>query len=222
MGATFDDEWYKWFVGLETGDKFIFEEEILADDIEVSEDGVISNKVIKSNNDEIAAANYELVSSVNDEVTLLGKIDEIALEGASQTKFNGTWFALTDGQFIAADKVNEGNGLTMYRTLVMCDDEETYVYFATDKRNNVLVLGSWEAKDDKSGAASRVEAGMKDASTIAPIYTVINTKSGAVEKVVGNKVPMSSKAIVVKEINEEKIAVKTEDAFGYKQIVLSK
>ena len=220
--AKFDDEWYGWFTGKDIGDKFIFEDDILADDITVSKDGIISNKVIGSDSDEVAKASYELVSRDNDEVTLLGEIDDISLEKKDETEFNNTWFALTDGQFIAADKVNEGNGLTMYKTLVMCDDVETYIYFAVDTSNKVLVLGSWETKDEKSGAASRVEAGMIDASTIAPIYNVINTSTNNVEKVVGNKVAMSSRAIVVKEIEDEEVAVKTEDAFGYKQISVSK
>ena len=191
------------------------EEDTVKIDLEISEridlNGVtLTNKLSAKELKTVAQANYKLVVDNGTTMNVLGSLGTIE----DETTYTGKWFALADGSLIAADKINEGNGLTMYQANVLMDGNETYIYFVADKNQNVLVLGTCGAMDKETKSASRIIPELKDGAKIAPIYTNINYTTGKVSKTIGKEITVSGKAIQSIEFNNNSFALQTIDAFG--------
>jgi len=240
--ATFDEVWYEWFKDFDNFDYYEdFEDyeydgiyaESDEDDIFIDEDAIVVDMGIDVNlnlgsgielhgvtltNDfsladlrKVAKANYKVV--VNDGTTrkVIGDLGSIE-ENASYT---GTWFALSNGSLINAEKMNEGNGLTMYKANVLIDGKDSFIYFVSDKKNNVLVLGTWSGMDKKNKSAGRIMPEIKDGAVITPVYTTI-TSNGKVIKTVGEEVVARGKVIKPVELKDCSFIVEMTDAFGNK------
>ena len=136
----------------------------------------------------------------------LGGIEENAT-------FNGTWFALNNGGLIEAEKLNEGNGLTMYRTKVLVDEEENFIYFVIDKKQNVMILGVWSGIDEETKASGRMMTKVEDGAEVTPVYTVIDYTTGKVTKEYGQKTQAINDLIKVVEIDTNSFAVEMRDAY---------
>lgn len=212
--VSFDDKWYSWFEG-EQSDRG--EQEDV--DVEVDED-LSSKLVIKDNKvqntltnkdlSNVAKGSYKVIIDNKDSMDVFGTIGTID----EDTVFNGKWFALSDGSLIEANKVNEGNGLTLYTSLVLMNDKETYILFVADKKNNVLVLGTNGAMDKNNKSASRFVAGIDKSAKIKPIYTTIDYVSGEVNQKYGNEVVANGKVIKSVDIDNLSVVLETKDAFG--------
>lgn len=225
--ATFDEIWYKWF----QYDEYINSDEIeyiedeeyeeLGDDA-ISIDFDLGSRIelhgVTLTNDfsldilrNVAEANYKLVVDNGTTMNVLGSLGTIE----EDVTYTGTWFALSDGSLISADKINEGNGLTMYQANVLLDGEESFIYFVADKKQNVMILGTCKGMDEKTKCASRIEANIKQGAKIAPIYTNIDYTTGKVTKTYGNEVTVSGKTIQSVKLDNNSFAVETIDAFGH-------
>ena len=123
---------------------------------------------------------------------------------------------LDNGSLIAAKKLNEGNGLTMYRAEVLLNNEETYVLFVKDKKDNVLVIGTWSGMDKNNKSAGRVMSGIEEGLSITPVYTVIDTNTGKMTKEYGQASVSNSRVIKATTLSDASLLVETTDAFGFK------
>ena len=234
VDATFDEVWYDWFKGFDEYREYEDSDEYFTDeDLEyIDEDAIIIDTgldinlefgsgielhgVTLTNNSpfdllrNVAKASYKVVVNNGTSMNVVGDLGTIGAEA----KYNGKWFALSDGSLIAADKINEGNGIALYRANVLLDGVESFVYFLVDKKDNVLILASWSGMNEENKSAGRIMSKLEGDAKIAPIYTTVDYTNGKIIKSYGKEVVANGKFIKVVELNDCSFAVESVDAFG--------
>ena len=205
--TTFDDNWYDWYT------KKTKETTEVSDDLMEWIDSLENEKVSKdsldSKLDEFVSAEYQMVVQNGENVNVLGTIGDVD----SDVKFDGKWFALADGQLLAAEFITEGNSLSLYAAPAIVDGKNVTIRFVADKDKNVFVLGAWDGIDENGQAGKglrTIEAGSK----VTPLYTSINSSTGEVTTVSGNEMTVAGEVVVGANVDTNTVVAKLVDAFG--------
>lgn len=206
--AKFDDNWYNWYTkkAQQSSDQISPK---LADDFDL-----LNNKVIRSNVSEnvlenLVTADYQVVVSNGDSVNVLGTVGTADRD----VKFDGKWFTLSDGQYLAAEFITENNSLSLYAAPVMMDGKKVSIRFVADKNKNVFILGAWDGIA-KSGQAGKGLREIKSGSKITPLYTSLNPTTGEIETVEGTETSVYGDIITNKTVDNSAFVLRTVDAFG--------
>ena len=132
----------------------------------------------------------------------------------NDVKFDGTWFTLADGQLLAAELVNDAEGVKVYTAPVMVNNKETNLRFLVDENSKVTVLGTWDGISE-NGMAARGIRPIEAGSKVTPLYMSINTVTCETEMVKGDSVVVSNDIVAVDDMSVEySFAAQVEDAFG--------
>ena len=205
--ASFDDNWYDWFTKKAQPTTQISGD--LAEWINLLPDRNIKSRVDEEALEELVTADYQVVVPNGETVNVLGSVGTVDRD----TNFDGKWFALEDGQYLAAELIMENNSLSLYSAPAIVDGEKAFIRFVADEDKNVFVLGVWDGIA-KSGQAGK---GLRDigyGTRITPLYTSINPNTGDVELVEGYETYASGNVIVPRNVENSAFIVKTVDAFG--------
>ncbi|MEE3419914.1 MAG: clostripain-related cysteine peptidase [Lachnospiraceae bacterium] len=90
--------------------------------------------------------------------------------GTFSDAFDGTWFALPDGQTLCVNVQSQEDGYDVYSAPVKLNGEETNLLLIHDYENNeAYISGIWDGMDE-NGMSSRDVKEIKDGDTIVPIY----------------------------------------------------
>lgn len=206
--ATFDDKWLNWLKDMENDGCVEIDEEL---------DKVLESALEGSNIEELSD-----VKELKDAVEVQYKLFKEDGKGnlvlgdvycKDTLSFNNQWFALEDGQYIEANLINEGNGLCLYDTVALIDGKESYIKFAVDKYNSVMVLGYAEIKDE-IGSVGRFISDIPVGTKIIPIYNKIDVNTGNVSNSYGSECVINDKIIQSKDISDVSFGLKKVDAFG--------
>ncbi len=129
--------------------------------------------------DYVEAAVY-LMDEASEEMIELGFTGEIYEdweEGVFADNFDGFWFCLPDGQYLAAYLYEECDGYDLYISPILLNGEETYLRFAYDEENmEAAIVDIWNGQDE-SGASSRITTQLQTGDIITPLYTAYDLNS---------------------------------------------
>ena len=202
--AKFDDNWYKWFYKKDFAENEVEISEELADQVIVDDNDIVID-LDEETTKEAVEAKVAIVKEEGNEVTLLGAIDD--------AKFDGKWFTLADGQELAAELINEANGVKIYTAPAMVNNKETNIRFLVNN-NKVTVLGTWDGINE-NGMAAKGYRPIKVGSKVAPLYMTVNTVTNETEMVKGDSVVVKSNVVTVDNMaNDYSFVAQVEDAFG--------
>lgn len=207
--AEFDDNWYSWFTK-KTNE--VNETPVYSDDLAEWIDGLRNNEVDKNATDSLdnyVSAEYQVVVPNGDTVNVLGTVGNVD----SDVKMDGKWFALADGQYLAAEYITEGNGLTLYAAPAVVDGKEVTIRFVADADKDVFVLGAWDGIDE-NGQAGKGLREIKAGSKVTPLYTSINTVTGEINRVAGNEMVVVDNVITSATVESNTVVARLTDAFG--------
>ena len=206
--ASFDDNWYNWYTKKA-------QSKTTEIDPELAEwFNLLSNRIIRSNVSEeamknLVTADYQVVVPNGNSVNVLGSVG-VADKDAN---FDGKWFTLSDGQYLAAELVTENNSLSLYAAPVLMDGKKVSIRFVADRYKNVFVLGVWDGIA-KSGQAGKGLRELESGSRVTPLYTSLNPTTGEVETVEGNETSVSGNIISSKTVDNSAFVLRAVDAFG--------
>ena len=206
--ASFDDNWYNWYTKKA-------QSKTTEIDPELAEwFNLLSNRIIRSNVSEeamknLVTADYQVVVPNGNSVNVLGSVG-VADKDAN---FDGKWFTLSDGQYLAAELVTENNSLSLYAAPVLMDGKKVSIRFVADRYKNVFVLGVWDGIA-KSGQAGKGLREINSGDRITPLYTSLNPTTGEVTTVEGNETSVSGNIITNKTVENSAYVLRTVDAFG--------
>lgn len=206
--AKFDDNWYNWYTKKtqQPSDQISPE---LTDDFDLLNNKVIRSKVSENVIENLVTADYQVVVSNGDSVNVLGTVGTAYRD----VKFDGKWFTLSDGQYLAAEFITENNSLSLYAAPVMMDGKKVSIRFVADKNKNVFILGAWDGIA-KSGQAGKGLREIKSGDRITPLYTSLNPTTGEVETVEGTETSVYGDIITSKTVDNSAFVLRTVDAFG--------
>ena len=206
--AKFDDNWYNWYTKKtqQSSDQISPE---LTDDFDLLNNKVIRSKVSENVIENLVTADYQVVVSNGDSVNVLGTVGTADRD----VKFDGKWFTLSDGQYLAAEFITENNSLSLYAAPVMMEGKKVSIRFVADKNKNVFILGAWDGIA-KSGQAGKGLREIKSGSKITPLYTSLNPTTGEIETVEGTETSVYGDIITSKTVDNSAFVLKTVDAFG--------
>lgn len=207
--ATFDDNWYAWFTKTTSQTT---ESPVISDDLAEWIDSLDNDEAKKNMNDALeqyVSAEYQVVVENGNSVNVLGTVGNVD----GDVKMDGKWFALADGQYLAAEYITEGNGLTLYAAPAIVDGKNVSIRFVADADKNVFVLGAWDGIDEHGQAGKGIRA-IEAGSKVTPLYTSINATSGEVTTVAGNEMVVANDVIVSASVASNTVVARLVDAFG--------
>ncbi len=204
--ASFDDNWYKWYYKKALTDVDVSDE--LADEVIVSDDNVILDLDTETS-EEASEAKVAVVVEDGRDVTVLGAI----ADADEKVSFDGKWFTLADGQALAAELINEDNGVAIYTAPAIVNDKTTNIRFMV-AGEKVTVLGTWDGINEFGMAAKGVKK-IEKGSTITPLYMSVDTVTSDVCMVEGNETVATDEIVTVDDITVDySYVAQVEDAFG--------
>lgn len=207
--ATFDDNWYAWFTKTTSQTT---ESPVMSDDLAEWIDSLDNDEAKRNMSDVLdkyVSAEYQVVVENGDSVNVLGTVGNVD----GDVKMDGKWFALADGQYLAAEYITEGNGLTLYAAPAIVDGKNVSIRFVADADKNVFVLGAWDGIDEHGQAGKGIRA-IEAGSKVTPLYTSINATSGEVTTVAGNEMVVANDVIVSASVASNTVVARLVDAFG--------
>ena len=100
------------------------------------------------------------------------------------------------------------------KMIILIDNKESFIIFVTDKKDSVMILGTWSGMDKNDKSAGRYMAGIKEGVNIAPIYKNVNYSTGVVSEKYGENVKVRRNLIKRISIDNCSYVVEVIDGFG--------
>lgn len=115
-----------------------------------------------------------MTSDQADELICIGETTDIHEDwesGAFADNFDGSWFALPDGQPLSTYLVAGETTYGLYTTPIRLNGQEKYLRFSWDYQSGaVTILDVWDGIDEATGAAGRQGQKLQDGDVIVPLY----------------------------------------------------
>ena len=116
---------------------------------------------------------------IDGDTLFLGSLFDVDIDrhvGFGQTRIDGMWLTLPDGQTLSITPVDSGDDHVIYSSPILVNDEETNLRIACYDDGHCVVEGIWSGVDDE-GVVDRGTETLSEGDEIVPLYLAINQET---------------------------------------------